>query len=445
MTDDTSAKYAIIGAGAAGLTAAKNLKTFGIPFDIFEREDDVGGTWYYGTPASAAYKSTHLISSKPMSAFLDYPMPTHYPDYPRHDQVHAYLRDYAQHFGIYDQIAFNTTVEQVERTENGLWEVAYRKIPEGEIQHQSDEGVSTQTYGGVIIANGHLWDSRLPEYPGHFDGISLHSKDYKTPDVLRDKHVLVVGAGNSGCDIAVEAAQNALRVFHSTRRGYHYIPKYIMGIPTDQVAEPAIRLGVPVAVRRVFNQFMINLVLGSPERFGLPKPDHHLLESHPIVNSQMLYYVGHGDITPKPDIEQLCGDRVRFIDGSEEAIDLIIYATGFKISIPFIDPRHLNWQNGAPRLYLHAFHPDYDNLFVVGLLQPDSGVFPLMDYQAQLIARFIHAQIHAPDKAAEFHQRKAGEPPKIRAHVIDTARHLLEIDHGVYRRQVRRLIAAFER
>jgi hypothetical protein len=270
----------------------------------------------------------------------------------------------------------------------------------------------------------------------------LHSKHYKTPDVLRGKRVLVVGAGNSGCDLVVEAVYHAEAVFHSTRRGYHYVPKYIFGIPTDQVNALSHKLETPRWLRRIMNRLLIRLVLGEPTRFGLPEPDHKLLESHPIVNSHILYHVGHGDISPKPNIAELRGDRVAFVDSSEEHIDLIVYATGYRISFPFIDKTHLNWQGNGPGLFMHCLHPQYDNLFVIGLLQPDSGVLWLMDYQAQLVARFIHAQRHDPVAADRLRGIKAGSQPDIRGGVrhIDTLRHYLEIDHHAYRKAIRKLL-----
>lgn len=426
---DNSAAYCVIGAGPAGLTAAKHLLQAGIPCHIFEREDDVGGNWYYGKSSSSVYKSTHLLSSAPLTAYRDFPMPADYPDYPHHEQVLAYVRDYARHFGLYEHIRFNTAVEHCERDEAGLWLV---RLSDGE----------THRYGGLVICNGHHWDPNYPQVPGHFDGETLHTKYYKTPDVLHGKRVLVVGAGNSGCDLVVEAVHHAEKVFHSTRRGYHYIPKYVLGRPVDQLDRLSRRLGTPPFLRHIINTLLIRIVLGSPTSYGLPKPDHKLLETHPIANSQVLYHVGHGDIIPKPDLRELAGRSVHFVDGSEEEIDLIIYATGYKISFPFIGQEHLNWQDVGPGLYLHAFHPQYDNLFVIGLLQPNSGIFWLMDDQAQLMARFVHAQRHDPAAAARFRQAKAGPQPDIRGGTrhINSPRHFLEVDHGAYTGALRRLL-----
>lgn len=420
--------YCVIGAGASGLAAAKNLKQHGIPCCVLERESDLGGLWNYANPNSSIYRSTHLISSKPLTEFTDFPMPDDYPDYPSHLRVMEYFRAYARSFGLEELIEFDTAVERIDFA-GELWEVT---LADGQ----------TRRYGGVIIANGHLWDPNFPDTPGEFSGLAIHSKAYKTPDILRDKRVLVVGAGNSGCDIAVESAQNAAATFHSVRRGYYYIPKYMFGKPADQVGEITLKLRVPLAIRRAVNTFIVKTIYGQPEHFGLPKPDHKLFESHPIVNSQIYYYLGHGDITPKPDLQELRGDRVRFTDGSEEQIDVIIYATGYKISFPFIDKKYLNWRGHHPELLLNIFHPVYDNLFVAGLIQPDSGQWGLVDYQTKLIARFVLAQEHQPAKAQIFRKLKA-DPSAFRnggIRYIQSMRHEIEVEHFSYRERLKRLI-----
>ncbi len=427
-TLDFTTKYCVIGAGASGITAAKNLLALNIPCDVIEREDNVGGNWYFGKPNSSVYQSTHLISSKTMSAYTDFPIPDDYPDYLNHEQVLAYLRDYARHFNLYEHITFNTSVTQVTRDDDGCWLIA---LDNGE----------TRRYRGLIIANGHHWDPKYPQFEGEFNGESLHSADYKTPDIFTDKRVLVIGSGNSGCDIAVDAVHRASKVFHSIRRSYHYIPKYIFGIPTDVFNELSVKMRTPLFIRRTFSNLLVRLVLGKPQQYGLPKPDHKLLESHPTVNSQLLYHIGHGDIVHKPNIKSLDGNHVHFEDNTTEEIDIIVYATGFNITFPFIESKYLNTQNGKPRLFIHIFHPEYDNLFVAGLIQPDSGQFWIVDYQCQLIANFIRAQDTKPAKAAEFHEIKAGEQPDIRGgSKLKTDRHYLEVDHFRYKNILRRYI-----
>ena len=421
-------KFCILGAGSSGLAAAKNFAQLRIPFDCLEREDDVGGNWYYGKPASSVCRSTHLISSKRLTEYPDFPMPEEYPHFPSQEQAWEYLRAYARHFRLYDHIEFNTPVEWIERAADG-WDV---RLASGE----------RRRYRGLVIANGHNWDPQWPNYPGAFDGDVLHSSEYKTPEVLAGRRVLVVGAGNSGCDIAVEAAQHAVATFQSTRRGYHYLPKFLLGKPIDLCGERLLRWRVPLWLRRRISGALARIAIGPPERYGLPRPDHQLFETHPIINSQMLYYVGHGRIRPKPDVQQLAGDRVRFVDGTEEQIDLIVYATGFKISFPFIDSEQLNMRDGRPELFLNIFHPLRDDLFVIGLIQPDSGQWGLADCQAQLVARYIDGLDRGTAAAAEFRRRKGRERPDLGAGIryLNSPRHWVEVEHFSYRNRLRKLI-----
>lgn len=423
--------YCIVGAGASGLTVAKNFRQAGLRFECFERQDDVGGNWYFGSPASSVYRSAHLISSKRLTEYTDFPMPADYPHYPSQEQVLAYLRSYADHFELRGSIRLNCGVERIEPAGNG-WQVTL------------DDGTQ-RTYAGVVIANGHHWDPLRPEYPGTFTGQALHSTDYKTPDVLVGRRVLVVGAGNSGCDIAVESAQHAAATFHSMRRGYHYLPKFLFGKPVDQCGERLLRWGLPLWLRRLIARRLAKMSLGLPTDFGLPAPDHQLFETHPIINSQMLYYVGHGKIRVKPEVRELAGDRVVFSDGSQEPIDTIIYATGFRLSFPFIGREHLNWAHGRPQLFLNVFHPQHDGLFIAGLIQPDSGAWGLVDYQAQLIARFLSALESRPAQAEKFRRLKRLAAADLSAgiHYVDSPRHAIEVEHFSYRRRLRNLIAEF--
>lgn len=439
MSDGTAGRYCVIGAGAAGLTAAKNLREHGFDVDVYELAEVVGGNWDINHPYSRVYESTHTISSPPFTQYPDFPMPDHWPDYPHHSQIGEYLRRYARHFGVYDVIQFSTRVERVEPVDGGrAWDVTVRT---------GDAAPRTLRYAGVVICNGHNWYPKLPSYEGEFTGQAMHSAEYKSPDVLRGKRVLVVGGGNTGCDIAVEAAQNATATFHSTRRGYWYAPKYNLGKPNDQVSDAVFMLRLPTRiVQRIF-ETTLKLTTGDLTRHGLPRPDHRILETHPISNSQLVYYVGHGDITPKRDVAYLDGDTVHFVDGSVEQVDLIVWATGYLMHFDFIDDRHLNWQDGRPHLYLNAFPPAYDNLFVIGLLQPDSGLFALMHWQAQVMARFLAAQRDG-SPAADAFRRERDEHLEERQsggfHYVYSTRHHLEIEHMDYMRTLDRVVKTLE-
>jgi len=339
-----------------------------------------------------------------------------------------YLRGYARAFKLYDHIQFNTSVERIEPADIG-WRVTLA-------------GGEERSYRGVVIANGHNWDPLWPDYPGEFQGKVLHSSQYKTSGVLRGKRVLVVGGGNSGCDLAVEAAIHADVAVQSVRRGYHVLPKFFKGNPIDACGETLLRLRLPLWMRRIAAALAIRWVLGPAEQAGLPKPDHRLFESHPIINSRLHDHAAHGKLSFRPDVQELQTDGVRFVDGSVERFDLIIYATGFRLSFPFVDRKHLHWHDGRPDLFLNIFHPHRDDLFCLGLIQPDSGQWGLVDCQAQLVANYLSTLAKKPKSAPWFTKLKSRASTRDRRLTyIDTPRHRLEIEHFSYRRRLEKLAA----
>ncbi len=436
--------YAVIGAGPHGLSALKALLQHGIDADGFEREDEVGGNWNFGAGNSRVYQSTHLISTKPFTQFPDFPMPDRFPDYPNHAQVKEYLTAYARHFGLVDRIRFGADVVRVEPTGDGAtWLVTVRDRATG------DE--STTEYAGVVIANGHNWNPKIPTYPGldGFGGEVIHSADYKDADILRGRKVVVVGAGNTGCDVAVESAQNAAHTWHSTRRGYYYNPKYVMGRPSDQTADLLLALRLPLAVRRRLFKTTLKLTVGDVTKFGLKKPDHDFFETHPIVNQQLVYYVGHGDITPVDDIDHVEPDAVVFADGTRAEADLIVFCTGYLVTFPFLPDAadHLNWRGDHPRLGLQVFTPSHRNLFVSGLIQPDSGQWTLAHWQGVTIAQFIEASRRDPGAADRFFREATGHADRVfsaGATYKDSSRHYYEVAHQDYLKALEDAIHSLE-
>ncbi len=434
-TTAPTARICVVGAGPAGITAAKNLIEQGFDVDVLEASDDLGGQWNYGKPHSSIYRSVHTITSKPFTEYTDCPMPAHFPTFIGHRHALEYLRGYAARFGVDRHIEFGTRVVDIDRTArvDAPWSVTV-------------EGGGTRDYAAVVIANGHLARPRFPDYPGSFDGVVLHSGEYKTPEVLRDKRVLVIGAGNSGCDIAVEASQNAAVTLHSTRRGYHYWPKYLFGQPSDVVYELALKTRAPLPIRRAAGRLLLALnSAGRPQAYGLPAPDQRLYEEHFIINSTLLYHLGHGDIQPKPDVAELRGSQVAFTDGTVADVDVIVCATGFDLAhFPFIAARHLNWRGQRPAFFLQAFHPVYDDLFLIGYFQTSTGNWPLMDYQAQLMSRYLRLKVDSPDRVAWFDRLKGetGNSRQIDGGIeyYDSERHLLEVEHFAYRNALRKLI-----
>lgn len=435
MSDQATAslRYAVLGAGPSGLAAAKHLQEQGVQVQVFEQQADLGGVWNYALPGGRVYASTHMISSKRCTEFPDFPMPEGWPPFPHHSQVLEYLRAYAERFQLRRLIRFRHTVTWLEPHPEGGWLVHL-------------EGGPAERFDGVVIANGHHRRPLWPEIPGSFAGVAFHSAYYKTPACFRGKRVLVIGGGNSGCDIAVEAAGVAEAVFHSTRRGYYYLPKFIFGIPIDRAGEVLHRLRFPLWARRTVTRALLWVSVGRLERYGLPRPDHKLFQSHPIVNSQLLYAVGHGRVRPKPDVVRFEGSWVHFADGSRERVDVVVYATGYRLWFPFIAPEHLNWHQGRPWLWHHVFVPQWDNLFVAGMIQPDSGLFPLVHWQTQAIAWFVRRQAEGHPVAQRLRRWKQRVGLQYeRNDYLPSPRHWIEVEHYGYARTLRRLVGRLRR
>lgn len=425
-------RFCIIGAGASGLPVAKRLLERGIAFDCFEALGDVGGIWNPQSP-HRVYGSTHLNSSQKLSRYTDFQFAEGLPHYLSAAQAQTYLQAYARHFGLYDKISFHSEVVHAERVAS-RWQVRLK----GE--------EAPRLYDGLVVANGHHWSPRMPDYEGHFSGEILHSHDVKSKEQLVGKRVLVVGAGNSAVDILSDAALFGAGAVHSMRRSYYFFPKMVFGRPTDRFIDLTSRWPVPRAIMRKLYRAGMLLLVGAHERYGLPAPDHDLFEAHPTACTTYLDHIVHGRITVRPAISRFAGKTVHFTDGSQDEVDLVVFATGYDLSFPFLDASLLLDKDGRSKLFIHTFHREWDDFFVAGLFEPaEGGVWQLVDYQAQLIGSFIVAQVRDEAKAGWFRALKRTGHPDI-GHGIayrGTAWHKFEIQHYRFRKYMKRLLKRF--
>lgn len=422
---DCGDSICIIGGGPGGLCMARALKRQGLDYEQFERHSDFGGVWDLENPGTPMYESAHFISSRDLSGFLDYPMPKHFPDYPSNRQILEYLRSFALAFGLYDKVRFNTVVERVDKDTDGRWIIT---LGNGE----------RRRYRALVCATGCNWDPNMPEIKGHFNGEIRHSVTYRCTDEFKGKRVLIIGAGNSGADIACDAAANADKAFISLRRGYHFIPKHIFGLPADEVSEKGPQL--PMWLTRLLFGGILRLVNGNLSRFGLPKPDHKLFESHPLLNSQLLHYLQHGDIQVRPDISHYEGDQVVFKDGTRETLDLVLYATGYKWSCRYATD-YFEWKGGRPQMYLSIFSRQHHNLFGIGYLETNSSAYKLFDNEAHLIACYLADQLRRPSMAQEFHQLIQHDQPDLSGGIqfVKSQRHEVYLEVHALKKHMRQL------
>jgi cation diffusion facilitator CzcD-associated flavoprotein CzcO len=429
-------KIAIIGAGSSGIAACKVLKQHGIAFDCFEAGDRVGGNWVYGNSngMSSAYRSLHINTSRPRMQYSDFPMPADYPEFPHHAQIAKYFEDYAEHFGIKPHIRFRTRVISAEPAPGGGWDLTFADIANAANNDAANKAPQQAHYRALLVANGHHWSRRWPEpaFPGKFDGLVMHAHDYRTPDGFEDKNVVVVGFGNSAVDIAVELSRVARKTMLSVRRGFHVVPKHILGRPLDQQLVPD---WLPYWLQSAILKTILRLQQGPVTAYGLPKPNHKLLHAHPTVSSDLLIRLSHGDIAVRPNIRKLDGDHVVFTDGSHEPVDAIIYCTGYKVDFPFFRPEVVSAPNNHLPLFCRVFHPHYPDMFFLGLLQPLGAIMPLAELQSEWIADYLVGEYALPSveemEAAIHREREA-----MRQRYGDAPRHTMQVDFAPYVRLV---------
>lgn len=418
-------RIAIIGAGCTGLTMIKGLLDYGhTEIVCYEQNSSIGGNWLFSRDPShsSVIESTHIISSKLMSQFEDFPMPEHYPDYPSHQQVLDYFQAYADHFGLLPYIRFDSKVMKTEL--NGAkWTIV-------------TESGDVDTYDFLILANGHHSVPRFPELPGKFAGELIHAHSFKNNQSFRDKRVLVIGGGNSACDCAVECGRIAEKVSISMRRPHYIIPKFIMGKPTDLYNHKM--KWIPEWLAKPLRQLSLYLQIGSYKWYGLETPDFSVTEDHPTINSELLYYLRHGRVTARKGIRMISGHTVTFEDDVEEDFDVIIAATGYKISTPFLEKTMIDYSE-ADRvdLYLRMFHPDYDRLIFAGLVQPQGAIWPLVEAQSKLVAHYIGGTWTLPSNVAELAKQEADT---IARRYLHRKRHTIEVDFHEYLDQLKSLI-----
>jgi dimethylaniline monooxygenase (N-oxide forming) len=432
----------LIGAGSSGITALKALVDLaglaeladrspsGSPVTVtcWEAGDRVGGNWVFGNSngMSSSYRSLHINTSRRRMEYADLPMPESYPDFPHHTHLAAYFADYVEHFDLARHIRFNTLVTKADRHPGGGWTV------------HTDDGTSTDV-DVLVVANGHHWDARWPEpaFPGaqDFPGEQVHAHHFQDNTGWAGKRVVVVGMGNSAMDLAVEASWVASGVWLSARTPQYVIPKYVFGRPLDTLQKGrAARL--PWRLRQVATHAILRLSTGRLENYGLRTPRHGVFQAHPTISDSILSRIAHGEVTPVGTIEHFEGSAVVFSDGTRvQDVDVVVYATGYRISFPFLDPAVLSAPDNRIELYQRIWHPDVPDLAVIGLVQPLGAIMPIAEQQSKLVADWLRGAYLLPthDEMLATIDRDSSA---VKARYIGSARHTIQVDFDSYLHQL---------
>ncbi|XP_037363908.1 flavin-containing monooxygenase 5-like [Talpa occidentalis] len=388
-------RIAVIGAGVSGLGALKNCLEVGLEPTCFEVSDDIGGLWRYeektegGRPS--IYRSATSNTSKEMTAYSDFPFPDHFPNYLHHSKLMEYIRMYVRHFHLIKHIRFLTRVCSVRKRPDfsctGQWDV----VVETEGKQES------YVFDGIMVCTGLYSEPVLPleSFPGitRFKGEYMHSWEYKSPEKFQGKRIVVVGIGNSGVDLASELSRVTPQVFLSTRTGsWIWNRVWDSGMPMD------------IVLFTRFNSLLDNLLPASltnrlmekklnarfnHDVYGL-QPKHRFLSHQSTISDDLPNHIISGKIVMKPNIREFTETSVTFEDGTEEDIDLVIFATGYKFSFPFLenDPAILDSKR---TMYKYVFPPllEKPTLAFIGILQPVGATIPTSEIQSRWAAHIF--------------------------------------------------------
>ena len=366
-------RVAVIGAGAAGLASARWLLDAGLDAVVFERTQAVGGLWRPDT--GLAYPSLRTNTSKVKSAFSDLAFDAEVPDFPRRDDVLAYLERYADVTGVRSAIRFGRAVETI-RPVSGNWTV------DGE------------PFDLVVVATGLFARELEPALPGRerYRGAIVHSRAYREPSAFAGRDVVVAGMGSSGADIAVELAGVARSVTVAVREMPVFSPWHYRGRPHDHRATRLARM-LPLRVRR----WRARRVLDAEyTRRGL-RLDRMSLKTTP--GTDLLDGLARGRIALRPAVAGLDEAGAIFADGSRVDADAVILATGYTAAFPFLPDGVPPRIDGALALYRLVFPPQVGGiagLAFAGMTRVSGPVFPVAELQARWIAAVFSGRVSLP-------------------------------------------------
>ena len=423
----------IIGAGAAGLCGAKHMLEAGFDVTVYEIGSQIGGMWVYGNDngRSSAYKTLHINTARELTNFSDFRFGPSVAPFPSHWDMAKYLKDYADHFGVTPAIRFKSKVVRVApaagySATRPRWTV------------ETADGTTVE-YDTVIVATGHLTKPlEVAAFRDGFGGEYLHSHHYKEPTKFVDQRVCVVGVGNSALDIASDLALIGSRVVLVARSSALIIPKLLFGRPFWDTVRPFYKPWVPAWLRTRVVRSLVYVVQGDMGALGFPPAAKKV---HATSNANIVNHIKYQRVAVVQDIEKIDGRRITFNDGSTEAFDTLIAATGYEIDIDYMDRRVIEPTGNALDLYMRMVPPAWPGLYFLGFFNSDSALNWITEGQIRWIREFELGRAAWPSQdemRAEIDARKAW----VATHFKATPRHAIEVEHLPYFADLKRTLRA---
>jgi cation diffusion facilitator CzcD-associated flavoprotein CzcO len=366
----------IVGAGPAGLACAATMRGLGLGVAILEKANAVAPVW------RRHYDRLHLHTDRGHSGLPGLPMPPTYPRYPSRAQVIDYLESYAAHFDL--QPVFNSAVRAVRR-DGSAWHV--------------ETAQERFTAPVVVIATGWADFPHRPSWPDldTFQGVVVHSSEYRNPATYAGKRVLVVGFGNSGGEIALDLAEAGVDVTLAVRGPVQILPRELLGLPilTWAIAQASL----PARVADFINAPAIRLAIGPVRNLGLKiagkGPRRMIEEDHrvPLLDVGTLARIRDGAIKVRGGIERFTSDGVAFADTPAEPFDRVVLATGFRPDLRKLlpDSQGVFDDHGMPLATGRA--TTEPGLFFCGLIASPTGQLREIGVEARRIAQIAAASL----------------------------------------------------
>lgn len=418
-------RVAVLGAGAAGLSAAQHLLAHDHDVTVFEKGSKVGGLWVYDNDngLSAAYSSLHINSEPRVTHYRGHPFREGTSLFPSHGDVARYLEDFSYETGVSKHIRFNAHVTAVDPVAQSPGLGFRLRLDNGE----------EQQFDSVIVATGHQGVPRHPPFAHKFEGEYLHSNSYRKPDNYAGKRVLVVGVGNSGLDIAADICTRAERTTVAARSPVLIMPRMLFGVPSARVIGALNRPFLPWPVQRAVMRAISRAVHGPMEQWGFRTPK---TRTHPASNATFMSHVAYRKIDVRPGVTGVAGKEVQFSDGTVETVDTIIAATGYLIHLPFLTRDVSPVSGDRVDLYRRVVHPDWPGLYFIGFFNVSGGAnISMMDVQADWMAALVSGEATLPD-AGTMRRRIREDHAYVARRYPGTPRYGLELEPRRYRRQI---------